>query len=73
MVVLLSWVCSRCCECSALFSSSLELWGARDHSTAGVGTGHHVEGMKSSRDVVFCVELNPGPLFSLCSASALFA
>lgn len=29
VVVLLPWVCSRCCECFAFFSSSVELWGAQ--------------------------------------------
>lgn len=33
-VVLLPWECSRCCECFALLSSPLELWGARGLGTA---------------------------------------
>lgn len=33
-MVLLPWVCSRCCGCFALFISSLELWGAQGLGTA---------------------------------------
>lgn len=66
--MLLPWACSRCCECSALFRSSPEVWGAQGLGTAQpwvLGPGAVWKGRRAEM-------LCPGPMLSLCSASALF-
>lgn len=67
MVVFLLWVL---CPVQ-VFTKAVVCLGAEDCSTEGAGTRHCIEKMKSSQQ--YCVELNPEPPSSLCSASALFA
>lgn len=67
MVALLLWVIWPV----QLFTKAVGCLAAEDCSTEGAGTRHCIERMKSSQGC--CVELNPEPPPSLCSASALFA
>lgn len=67
MVVLLLWVL---CPVQ-LFTKAVGCLRAGDCSTEGAGTRHCTEKIKNSQ--WYRVELNPEPLPSLCSASALFA
>lgn len=67
MVVLLLWVL---CPVQ-LFTKAVGCLEAGDYSTEGAATRSCIERMKSSQWC--CIELNPEPPSSLCSASALFA
>lgn len=66
MVLLLWMLCPV-----QLFTKAVGCLGAGDCSAEGAGTRHCIERMKTSQQC--CVELNPEPPPSLCSASALFA
>lgn len=67
MVVFVLWVL---CPVHG-FTKAVGSLGAGDCSTEDAGAKHCVERRKSSQQC--CVELNPEPPSSLCSASALFA